>query len=113
MKSRLIVFLVLFLASAKHSLAQRILTVPEIQSADVIVHVLVDNGRQDLNVLEVAYSFQARGNHGLWFKALHPRLADKKVYFTDNRSEADLVIRYVSSVSKAGWVSLQKQHLLD
>lgn len=94
--------------------AQRILTVQERAKADFSVFVETEPRiKSDLNVFQVSYSFQAKGNYGYWFTALHPRLADKKIYFTNNRSDADLVIKYVTSKKLAGWISLHKQHLLN
>ncbi len=93
--------------------AQRIFIVTKPSLADVIVYAEQQAKHADLYVFDVKHRHEAGKNNGLWFTALHPRLAEKKVYFAISAAEAQVSIFYVKDVRQAGWKNMMNKHFFD
>ncbi len=107
----LLVFLVV--VSTASSFGQRIFLVSRSTDAEVTVFVSRSIKKADLLVYRVKYQHDAKENQGLWYTALHSKLADKKVYFTDRAESADIKIFYVSDEKNAGWRNRLKKHFFE
>lgn len=102
-----------FTLTVTEAVAQKVFIASTPTGADVKVFVESSKELADLCVYQVEYSHQTRANNGLWFTALHEKLCDVKVYFTDRKSESDMTIFYVKKQSEAGWRNPTKRHLFD
>jgi hypothetical protein len=52
-------------------------------------------------------------NSGLWYITDYPNEANKFIFFCTYRNEANLIIYFVDSRSRAGWINKYKSQLLE
>jgi hypothetical protein len=80
--------------------------------ADIIVFQENQPSQADLKVMFVPRRSDLN-KEGLWYKVSYLSGADKVIYLTSIRSEADLNINIVGFRSYVGWINPDKKHLLD
>ena len=90
--------------------AQKIFKTTNLQEANIKVFVASTNDSVDLNVKIVA-NISDVNKDGLWYMTELPEEADLKIYFTQVRSQADMVISYVTTEEQAGWLTKNKRYL--
>ena len=80
-------------------------------SLTVKVFVVDQEYKTDLNVFKVKYSYQVKGNKGLWYFVDQQYKSDKKIFFVDYEYQSDLKIFFVDQQYKAGWKNNSKKYL--
>jgi hypothetical protein len=109
----LVRLLTVWLVSAPAVTAQVVFEVPYASAADLRVHVVPYESQADLCVYRVAYATEAVGNKGYWYFAKTTLRADKRIFFVQWPSQADLKICWVPFRGRAGWRNPDRRKLLE
>lgn len=73
------------------------------EKSDVVVAIVPYRGAADLLVCKVDVAGVAKANDELWFFVDRYRTGVTRVYFTQHRNDAELLVCYVPYRGAAGW----------
>lgn len=96
---------ILLLMMSYQAFSGNVFIVKHKSDADVVVYVT--NNRYDNNLNLLVYvtrdKNEAKNCDEVWYRVNYSSEANIKIYFTKNKSEADIIVSYVSHKYEAGW----------
>jgi hypothetical protein len=100
---KLLLFCILTIMSIT-CVSQKIYVTRNKHEADFLVYVEKNQFASNLWVFETKYKFEVTKNiwSGIWFYTFNRYDADYKIFFTDNKNEAQIAITYVNNMYIAG-----------
>jgi hypothetical protein len=93
--------------------SSQVIFVSRYNDAHLKIFVTEYKSDADLVVYKTPYKSDAVGNDGVWYFTEHKSDAEKVVRFVKSRNEADLIIYYTLFKNDAGWKSKSKESKLS
>ena len=114
MKTTKTFFVLVFLFGTTYfAHTQTVCEVKYVTGADIKVYVTSDPTAADLVVFQTSSADSVTGNNGVWYFSPFINGAQKKIFFVDMATDADLSISFTTSQGSAGWINSAKSSVMN